>query len=239
MQTGEQSLSGGGSIVRANKITDPFFADLMEKHMGPGREHENCPDTESSLQDVIISPEIIENRKLARWNIPPLYRRCTFENYQDSPNLVASIREYADEGDSILMTGRTGRGKTHMAVAALRHIGEKNSQYLHATDFLVRLRNAAANHGDHALLKSYTDYSVLVLDDFGAEKMSEYSSQMILLLIEARMANLKRTIITTNLSLEQIAEAFDERIVSRLSAMKVAEFIKGDWRNRPTLPRAA
>ena len=77
------------------------------------------------------------------------------------------------------------------------------------------------------MLKKYANVGLLVLDDLGAEKTSDWSRQVFYLLLDRRYREMKQTIITTNLSLEQIAETFDDRVASRLCEMGVTIELKG------------
>ena len=67
----------------------------------------------------------------------------------------------------------------------------------------------------------------LILDDMGAEKTSEWSIQTLYSIIDRRYRDEKQTLITSNLTLDEIAEKVGDRIASRIAGMcKVVE-IKG------------
>ena len=61
--------------------------------------------------------------------------------------------------------------------------------------------------------------TVLVLDDLGTEKITEWAREKLLQLINYRMNYQLATIITSNLSMSDISERLGERIHSRLKAM--------------------
>jgi DNA replication protein DnaC len=61
--------------------------------------------------------------------------------------------------------------------------------------------------------------TVLILDDLGTEKITEWAREKLLQLINYRMNNQLATIITTNLSLNDISERLGQRVHSRLKAM--------------------
>jgi len=60
---------------------------------------------------------------------------------------------------------------------------------------------------------------VLLLDDIGAEKASEWVKQTLYLIIDNRYGNMKKTFITSNLTLNQISNQLDDRISSRIAGM--------------------
>ena len=80
-------------------------------------------------------------------------------------------------------------------------------------------------------MDKYGDYHLLVLDDFGVEKISDWSYQLLYMLINRRYNNLKTTIFTSNFSLEQIAQQLgDDRLTSRIQHMCDVQKFEGDYR---------
>jgi len=66
-------------------------------------------------------------------------------------------------------------------------------------------------------LNQLSEADLLVLDDFGSERPTDWVLSMLYLLVDRRYENMKTTIYTSNLSLEEIADKFgDERIPSRI-----------------------
>ena len=82
------------------------------------------------------------------------------------------------------------------------------------------------------VLDKYSSCELLILDDLGSEKTSDFTIQSLYLIIDRRYRNLKPTIITTNLTLPEIGEKIDARIASRLSEMKVIEINMPDYRKK-------
>jgi DNA replication protein DnaC len=70
------------------------------------------------------------------------------------------------------------------------------------------------------VLNFYSDVYFLVLDDFGVEKASDWCLSTLFLILNRRYENLRKTIITSNFSLEELAiHLGDDRIPSRISRM--------------------
>lgn len=79
-------------------------------------------------------------------------------------------------------------------------------------------------------LNSFSDYDVLCLDDFGAQKLSDANRQDLYYIINKRYLDCQSTILTTNFTIDQINE-FEPRIASRLSEMgKILNFSGEDYR---------
>lgn len=114
--------------------------------------------------------------------------------------------------------GPSGTGKTHLASAVFGCLkstfSAHHSLLCGAQKFvwprlLPRLRN-----GDYWLLDDIRDCHLLFLDDFGTERPTEFALEKLYEIIESR--NRKWTLMTNNLSVEQIGSKMDTRIASRL-----------------------
>jgi DNA replication protein DnaC len=82
-----------------------------------------------------------------------------------------------------------------------------------------------------SILDEAIETQLLVLDDLGAEKASEYVLDRLYLIINGRYENDLPTLITTNLGLEQLRQQVGPRIVSRISEMCMPiDFPSGDYR---------
>lgn len=155
-----------------------------------------------------------------------------FDNFKGNDKLVATIREFAEQGKSMLLTGRTGCGKTHLAIAAARHLS-RPAIFVTVPELLLEIR-ASFNGEDSEsrLIRRYARAELLVLDDLGAEKTTEYSIQTLYTIISRRNREEAQTIVTTNLDLAQIADSLGDRIASRLAEMKIVKINMQDYRTR-------
>ena len=73
------------------------------------------------------------------------------------------------------------------------------------------------NEGD--FIERFSGYDFLILDDMGAEKVSEYSIQILYLLVDKRDSFLKPTMICSNLSIAGLEDTLSPRITSRIVGM--------------------
>ena len=179
-------------------------------------------------------------------NIPLRFRHCSFQNFQTvdenrKKNLRIS-REYIEKhglGQGLFFTGPNGTGKTHLAVAILRELslkGELHWFFVKTPYLLMRIRQVfkkESSDSEESLIDQFIDYDYLVIDELGVEKITDWSLQTLYLIIDGRSDRLRSTIITSNLSLQQIEEKIDPRIASRIVGMsKVVRFESDDWRIR-------
>lgn len=198
---------------------------------------ESCKKRAAECQEsgLIIFPgtEEREERKpvsiLGACGVDKKYRGCTFGNFQGGARLTKDLKRLAAEGKSVLLSGGTGCGKTHLAVAMMVEFLKSNHDALFVTlpDLLLEIRSSFSEKSgttEKGLVEWFSTKQLLVLDDVGAEKPSEFTVATLFLILDRRIRQERQTIITTNLqAMRDIEEHAGARIVSRISEM---EFIK-------------
>jgi DNA replication protein DnaC len=100
-------------------------------------------------------------------------------------------------------------------------------------ELLLKLRGTFKNSSESdesEIIKTYSEAKILYLDDLGVEKVSDWALQTIYLIIDRRYSEMLRTIISSNLSLDQLADRLDDRIASRIAGM--CEVIKMTGKDR-------
>ena len=142
--------------------------------------------------------------------------------------------------------GGSGVGKTHFAVALMRHEilnlepeqknyhkwdipSEKMPLFVPVIELLLDIRNSYNNTSisEKTIIDKYTHVDLLVLDDLGAEKTTEWVLQALYTIIDRRSREEMRTIITSNLSLTELKNKLDNRIASRIAGLCDVQEIEG------------
>jgi len=211
---------------------------------------ENCMRiARERTKNIHLVPEQLqaprpEQYSMAQVSIPARYRECSLEGFVGNPPLVSKIRAAMDRGESLVLIGNTGCGKTHMAIAAMRHgIESRRIQFgavfIPVPELLLKIRStfrdgAAETEGD--VIDNYGHCPFLILDDLGAEKTSELTIATLELIIDRRVREDRQTIITTNLTLEEIEGMLSARIASRLAMMNPVRITMPDYRKRRKSP---
>jgi DNA replication protein DnaC len=152
--------------------------------------------------------------------IPPNYQQASLDNFivpQDNPvarqglgtvlmQVRSFVREYpATDRLGLLLVGeQTGTGKTHLAVAALRALLEKGHEgvFFDYQNLLDRIRSgydAASGASDKEAYRLALDAPVLLLDDLGSHRGTEWVQDTVTAIITDRCNNRKTLIATTNL----------------------------------------
>lgn len=168
--------------------------------------------------------------KLRNAGIP---RRFYGVNIDD---IAPEIRGLCEGVEGLFLHGSAGTGKTHLAVALLKYRGLDRGSFTTVPGLLLEIRGSFRDHSEQSeesIINYYSAAKPLVMDDLGVEKASEFAMQTLYLIIDNRYANLNPPIITSNLSLGEIANKVGDRIASRIAEMcKVIE-LKGKDRRLP------
>jgi len=207
-------------------------------------------------------------RMLERGRIPRRYEHCTLENYEagyrgadkslKAARLVAQrfVEGYPieTEGKGLLLTGDIGVGKTHLAVGILKELIVKRGvgglfyDYRELLKEVQNTYNREVAATELAILKPVFEAEVLVLDELGAAKPTDWVWDTVAQILNSRYNERRTTIITTNYANgaglvaagataesparramrdETLGDRIGERMLSRLQEMCVAIEIHG------------
>jgi len=137
----------------------------------------------------------------------------------------------------LAILGPTGTGKTYTAMALARLLLTEDHvpvTIITAADLMAALRpSSVSEHADLDLM-AYAVAPVMVLDDLGAERMSEWTEEQLYRLADERSRNARPTIVTSNMTGEQLRERYGSRVIGRLFGG--AALIKLDGADRRALP---
>jgi DNA replication protein DnaC len=188
--------------------------------------------------------------------IPPRYARCTLENFVVYENeklklALAQARKFADAfpavSKGLCLIGAPGIGKTHIAVSVLRKlVAEKQVRglFYDVRDLLRVIRstyNPVVRTAEMDILRPVMTAELLVLDDLGAEKPSEWVEETMNLIVNTRYNERRPTIFTTNYidlpdegEVDSLKARVGFRLHSRLHEMcDFLEYDGGDFRMLP------
>ncbi|MBR6407004.1 MAG: ATP-binding protein [Clostridia bacterium] len=146
--------------------------------------------------------------------VSPLSRmKAIFEYCRDWANY------FSRSSKSILMQGKTGLGKTHLSLAIARCVIEQGYDVVYGSVFNLMSRIEQEHFGKKENEDSYEhllNCDLLILDDLGTEFSSGFTKKAIYSIINTRLLAQLPTIISTNLSMEEMLETYSDRVVSRL-----------------------
>jgi DNA replication protein DnaC len=151
------------------------------------------------------------DRALATARIQRRYSHCeltNFEQHYDSlrdafRRAVRFVEQFPVVDKGLLLIGSHGVGKTHLAVAILKTvIRTKGARaYFYETGELLKLvrDTYASDTNEMEVLRPVLDADLLVLDDLGVEKTSEWVQEMLGHVVNIRYSERRPTVFTTNL----------------------------------------
>ncbi len=161
-------------------------------------------------------------RVMERAKIPKRYEHCDFESYstdltdgkkylaqhEQSMKLIKMeavnfVKNYPGAEKGLLLMGPSGVGKTHLAVAALKELirrghGGLFCDYRELLKEIQASYNPASESTEMRILEPVRNVEILVLDDLGATKPSDWVRDIVGIVLNARYNENRTTLITTN-----------------------------------------
>lgn len=203
-------------------------------------------------------------RLLAQAHIPPRYESCDLSTYTAdgqqrgvAPAKIAASRfveQYPLDKNGLLLIGPSGVGKTHLAVAMLKHLTLNKAipcLFCDYRDLLKQIQNSynpSVQTTELELLRPVFQTEVLVLDDLGAVKPTEWVWDTVSVILNTRYNENRTTIITTNFQdgpaaavagprgatrEETLGDRVGERMRSRLAEMcRIVNLAAPDYRQK-------
>lgn len=196
-------------------------------------------------------PIVIEQQKdLSQYGIKGRYKDMDFdklkelgappedkEAYNNAFKYSLHLSEHIRNGKGLILMGPVGTGKTSLAISILRAaINQGHNGYLISmTSLFDTLLTLSKGPSEHYLKfeNRIRNSPLLVLDDFGAEYSSEWVQQKVASIIADREGRGRATVITSNLSVEQIKNAYDSRVYDRLKGTSFILSFKGKSKRDP------
>nr|WP_223812942.1 ATP-binding protein [Geobacillus sp. 47C-IIb] len=138
---------------------------------------------------------------------------------------VNNYREFKDLGKGLYLFSETkGSGKTRLAVSILNALIKKydiRGLYISSTDLLHEIKKTFddSNHSAYEIIQQFTEAQLLVIDDFGVEKTTDWSEEMFTKILDDRMIRGRRLLLLTLKSINCQKKYRAGRIESRVEKM--------------------
>ena len=170
-------------------------------------------------------------RKLQEMNLENFYFDSSNKYVLDVVNDYINKNKDTMKSDSLIIMGKSDTGKTHLAAAIANKLIENDKIVLmeRLTNLLDRIRETYENNtkSENELIEIYSNADMLIIDDLGTEKISNWALEKLYTIIQNRYENGLPIIITTRFNKQGLIERFSyskdpdlvDAIISKLYQM--------------------
>lgn len=160
-------------------------------------------------------------------------RRKMEENLNFCRDYAASFSLHSP---SLLMIGKTGLGKTHLSLSIAKQVAKQGYTVAYGS-LLNYLRAIEKEHfgrsdvSESDTMQTLTEADLLILDDLGSEFRTPFYESALYNIINSRINMGLPTIISTNLSANELQNSYNDRIISRIfGVFRTLVFVGNDIR---------
>jgi DNA replication protein DnaC len=165
--------------------------------------------------------------------IPPRFKSAALTDFDLTDHITGWITK---PKDFLLITGPCGVGKSRLACAMTMALRKKEIEttLIFSSELFLALRRSF-NHSivtltEWDITSKLTRAPVLICDDIGVQKHSEYVIEAWYNIVDSRYRNCRPTAFTSNLNLKEISTLMSDRIASRLMSGTVVNLVGRDRR---------
>lgn len=233
---GRYALPGPGNLLEIAADPEETRGRLEQHFLGKLALSDLTEDEVTFLRSFFLE-QVAEHRELA---LASFDRRVPRRYAAVRPDERASLWAAAVTRDpqntrSLLLLGPTGTGKTHFAYSALKAVsqtGARMSWLVFTTADLYAHLRPHGGRDDQAEYNAVAGIDLLVLDDLGAAKFTEWTEEVTFRLINERYEKCLPCILTSNLPPAQLTNELGGRVASRLTEMCDRIAFKGEDRRK-------
>ncbi|MDO5541741.1 MAG: ATP-binding protein [Acinetobacter sp.] len=175
--------------------------------------------------------ELLESTRKKRVNaamIPARHASCGFKNYvastQAQQYAVGQCKKFSGDfvkgqAGNMIMTGRTGTGKTHLACAMIRNILHLGgfARYITSEDMANSIANAwtQPDSSEATEIYRFAEYDLLIVDEYGLHDQHENRLKLVHKVLYSRYDAKKPTIVISNFTTDELSKNLGDRLWSR------------------------
>lgn len=172
--------------------------------------------------------EMVREKHFAGAKLPGRHANSGFREYQThndgqknaKSGCVKFARDFL-EGSvrNLIMVGRTGTGKTHLACAVARNVlnQQKYARYITSEDMANEIANSwkKTDDNEEQAVYRFTEYDLLILDEYGLHDRFENRLQLVHKVLYSRYDEGKSTMLISNMTLAELQKDLGDRLWSR------------------------
>ena len=201
--------------------------------------------TQIAMREANLSPkmasETFENFKLSYYSDEYVaeYGCSPRENMRAIlAECMAYVKSFDSTSENLLFCGGCGLGKTFLSSAIANSLLEKGRDvlYISCNALFPILEDMhfgrSVSEASEYIVKKINDCELLILDDLGSEFVTQFTSAELFRIINTRLINGGKMIISTNLNRSMLQKTYNERIASRITGnFSILEFLGEDIRS--------
>lgn len=149
-------------------------------------------------------------------------------------NYVKNFNDFKKDGKGLLFHGTVGTGKTFYAASIANALIDEGYKVL-MTNFSRMTNELQGTFEKQAYIDDLNNYTLLIIDDLGVERTSDYVKEIVYNIIDSRYSSGLPLIITTNLTMDEIKKPQEigySRIYDRILEMCFPIEVNGNSRRR-------
>lgn len=230
-----------GNCIQCSAEIEPFLRPELEglpaRWILPSNSCNVCLEKQESEEKIREQQRILDD-SFRHSRVSPHFKQRAFESFIPASGTERAYQialQYKPDQGGLLFFGSCGVGKTHLAASiANDQLGKTPVLFVSCPEFLSELREGISirkKEAHYHLMDLSKKVQLLIFDDIGAEKPSEWVQETLFVLINYRYEHLLPTILTTNCSIPELEHRLGTRITSRLIEMCRCVSMSGeDWR---------
>jgi DNA replication protein DnaC len=172
------------------------------------------------------SDEVFDNGISPKENMKLIYSKC-----------VNFVKDFDKHSINMLFIGKPGLGKTFMCSSIAKDLLDMGKSVIYKTvsDLIDIVRKYKFDFENEEINEQYLDEiyncDLLIIDDLGTELSTQFSNLVLYSILNKRIQNSKKMIISTNLDIDEFTRIYSDRITSRIfGCFDALEFIGEDIR---------
>ena len=217
--------------MRCDRHGEFTRADLFQHDVREGE----CPKCHEEKQQAFLRKQRLQNSMhyfRTSSGVPLRFQDVGFDGYHPenakADTILAKLREYAEKfethkklGLSLILCGKTGTGKTHLACSVLRYLAEHHGicgKYATAYRAVQEIRASYKSHDLTELqaMDAFISPDMLVLDEIGVQYGTESEQLLLFTLLNGRYEAMRPSIVISNLTVSEVSKYLGDRVYDRL-----------------------
>lgn len=194
-----------------------------------------CEADAQKAEIARITGATYESEMRSLFSISDIGRKYMFAKFEDfevragAENAYKASKYYAENFDefgaeSLILWGDPGNGKTHLAAAVHNKLSQDGLTvvFVSMPDLLSKIKasfNRNNAETEEQIMKALIKCDLLIIDDLGAEKTSDWVQEKVFEIVDGRYRRQKPIMATSNLNLRDLADHIGKRACDRLTEM--------------------